>query len=70
MFELYDGHGPSGEVVSQYVTRKIPEMLDDKLQKISNDITNKVYQASQDKNSEEQDRLLATRTQKINQILE
>ena len=43
MFELYDGHGPSGEVVSQYVTRKMPELLDDKMQRISNDTTLKVY---------------------------
>ena len=43
MFELYDGHGPNGEQVSQYATKRMPDLLDDKLQKISNELTLKIY---------------------------
>lgn len=35
LFEMFDGHGPHGEIVSNWSTNKMPELLDSKLKKIS-----------------------------------
>jgi len=35
LFELFDGHGPHGELVSQLAARVMPDLLDSELQKIN-----------------------------------
>lgn len=35
LFELYDGHGPHGEVVSNWAAASVPELLDSELKLLS-----------------------------------
>ena len=35
LFELYDGHGPHGEIVSNWAASKVPELLDTELKLLS-----------------------------------
>lgn len=56
MFQLFDGHGPHGELMSQLATKLLPDLLDKPLSSISN----KYYERlSGCKNEEDRDRLIS-----------
>ena len=35
LFEMFDGHGPHGEIISNWSTNKMPDLIDSKLKQIS-----------------------------------
>lgn len=52
MFEIFDGHGPQGEVVSQHAAKVLPSILEEPLKEICVKYSDLVQEATNNKNYE------------------
>ena len=43
LFGIFDGHGPYGEIISQYVSKTIPDLINSKLQSISKEYSKRIF---------------------------
>ena len=43
LFGVFDGHGPHGEIISQFVAKTMPDHLNSKLTTISQDYSKKIF---------------------------
>lgn len=67
MFELYDGHGPHGEIVSQQAAKALPPVLDGQMAEICQKYSHEIHSAP---NLKEQQRLIAERNEQVKKIME
>jgi hypothetical protein len=67
MFELYDGHGPHGEIVSQQAAKALPPVLDGPMAEICHKFSYDIHNAQ---TPQEQQRLITERNERVKEIME
>lgn len=70
MFEVFDGHGPHGEIVSQHAAKLLPNFLDQNMSGICQSYSGKIQDAYKTKNRELISALLNQRNKEIQTLLE
>lgn len=70
MFEIFDGHGPQGEVVSQHASKVLPAILEDPLKEICVKYSDLVQEATKNKNYDGLKKIIAERNEKIKEAID
>lgn len=70
MFEIFDGHGPHGEIVAQKAAQLMPGLLDPPMRDIGATYSAKIQEAIVAKHQEKVQQLITERNAKIKTVME